>query len=163
MAPFGQAVGAGTVGRPMGLMSVIASRQFITRLRESRENRQRTTAYEPTYRLPPRQRVNTNHIYETIQKTTDKHLQGFVYDPETARRTSVLLTDLVQTQVKKTEAIRNKRYRVVVSVSIGEVRGQGLSIASRFVWSESVDNCVSYQYENPKFFCLVNVFLVYKE
>jgi hypothetical protein len=51
----------------------------------------------------------------------------------------------------------------VVQVTIGEVHGQGVRIASRCLWDTETDNHASSTFQNPYLYCVAMVFAVYFE
>ncbi|KAK0404081.1 hypothetical protein QR680_017279 [Steinernema hermaphroditum] len=53
------------------------------------------------------------------------------------------------------------RYKFVVQVSIGEQRGQGLSINSGVFWDSDTDATVGLLYSRDTFFCQVTIYAVY--
>lgn len=42
------------------------------------------------------------------------------------------------------------RYKLVVQVVIGEIKGQGLRVMSKCLWDDQYDNFASYTYKNVK-------------
>ena len=55
------------------------------------------------------------------------------------------------------------RYKFVVQVSLGEVRGQGVRVASRCLWDTDTDNHASYSFRSDSVWCSVMVFGLYAE
>jgi hypothetical protein len=55
------------------------------------------------------------------------------------------------------------RHKIVVQVTIGEVHGQGVRIASRCLWDTETDNHASSTFQNPYLYCVAMVFAVYFE
>ena len=55
------------------------------------------------------------------------------------------------------------RYKIVVQVGLGEVRGQGVRVASRCLWDTESDNQASYSFKNDSLWCSVIVFAFYAE
>lgn len=52
-------------------------------------------------------------------------------------------------QKEKVKEIGAPRHKLVVQVTIGEVQGQGVRIASRCLWDVETDNHASAYYTNP--------------
>ena len=55
------------------------------------------------------------------------------------------------------------RYKIMIKVIIGEVKGQGFKVASKCLWDPSLDNFASYQFQNEKLFAVGIVFGTYYE
>ncbi|KAJ4460034.1 putative dynein outer arm light chain [Paratrimastix pyriformis] len=55
------------------------------------------------------------------------------------------------------------RYKHIVQVTIGEVKDQGMRVASRSLWDPKVDSCVSCHFQNNSLFCVAMVFGIYFE
>lgn len=56
---------------------------------------------------------------------------------------------LPREQKEKVKEIGAPRHKLVVQVTIGEVQGQGVRIASRCLWDVETDNHASAYYTNP--------------
>jgi len=55
------------------------------------------------------------------------------------------------------------RYKIAVHVYIGEVKGQGVKIASKCLWDPQFDNYAHYSYHNERVFGVGIVFGTYFE
>ena len=55
------------------------------------------------------------------------------------------------------------RYKLIVSAFIGEVKGQGIKIASKCLWDVANDNYATYTYSTETMFCTCMVFGIYYE
>lgn len=51
----------------------------------------------------------------------------------------------------------------MVQIALGEVRGQGVRVASRCLWDTDTDNHASYSFRNDSVWCTVMVFGLYAE
>ena len=56
---------------------------------------------------------------------------------------------------------KDKRYKYLVQVIIGQNGGQGVRVGSRCFWDEDTDDCTWVSYMNDSLFCLVAAFAVY--
>ena len=54
-------------------------------------------------------------------------------------------------------------YKLIVSAVLGEVKGQGIKIASKCLWDVQNDNYATFTYQNEKLFCTCMVFGIYYE
>ncbi|CAM9665951.1 unnamed protein product, partial [Laminaria digitata] len=55
------------------------------------------------------------------------------------------------------------RYKIVVQVTIGEMKDQGVRVASRCLWDTATDNYASVNFKNQSLWCSAMVFGVYTE
>jgi hypothetical protein len=57
----------------------------------------------------------------------------------------------------------NSRYKIVVQTTVGQMKDQGIRIASRCLWDPTTDNCVSCSFGNVSLFfsIFVSLFLTY--
>ncbi|CAM9277509.1 unnamed protein product, partial [Choristocarpus tenellus] len=55
------------------------------------------------------------------------------------------------------------RYKIVVQVTIGQMKNQGVRVASRCLWDTSTDNHASVHYKTQSLWCSAMVFGVYTE
>ena len=53
---------------------------------------------------------------------------------------------------------KDKRYKYLVQVIIGENKGQGVRVGSRCFWDEDTDDCAWYSYMDDNLFCMVAAF-----
>ena len=56
---------------------------------------------------------------------------------------------------------KDKRYKYIVQVIIGQNNGQGVRVGSRQFWDEDTDDCATVTYMNDSVFCLVAAFALY--
>jgi hypothetical protein len=69
-------------------------------------------------------------------------------------QTAKELSDQVKDRVKELGYLR---YKLLVQVTIGEKKGQGIRLASRCMWDTSTDNCASESFETEAIFCVAQV------
>lgn len=55
------------------------------------------------------------------------------------------------------------RYKIVVQVTIGQMKDQGVRVASRCLWDTATDNYASVHLKNQSLWCSAMVFGVYTE
>ena len=67
-------------------------------------------------------------------------------------------------QIKaKVKELNIPRYKVVVQVTLGENKGQGVRVASRCLWDHKTDNYATLTYKNERYFACAVVFGAYTE
>ena len=62
---------------------------------------------------------------------------------------SVQISEQVKARIK--QELNIPRYKIVVQVTIGEMRSQGIRVASKCLWDADSDNYASYSYQNVSF------------
>uniref|UniRef100_A0A7S3CYT8 Uncharacterized protein n=1 Tax=Palpitomonas bilix TaxID=652834 RepID=A0A7S3CYT8_9EUKA len=120
------------------------------------------TEYENTYQLRPHdnQRFNAGVVREIIRKTLAEKLEGKDYDAAQAPNVTKELCTAVKEKVKATGCTRHK---LVVQATIGQMKGQGVRIASRCLWDVETDNYASDSFQNESLYCVCMVFGCYYE
>ena len=149
------------------LLGILASKRFARRFAD-RVAQKRAMGYfgdhkkqqEPTYRMEPVKKFETDKVKEAIQRVVEERLSGFEYSAKRCALMSRVLTEEIREKVKE---LRNERYKIVCMVTMGQKKGQGLRLGSRCVWDHNVDNHVTYNWQDENSFCSVTVFGVYHE
>ncbi|XP_057696018.1 dynein light chain Tctex-type protein 2B isoform X2 [Corythoichthys intestinalis] len=94
-------------------------------------------------------------VKECIRETVKAMLSEAEYDPDEVSELTSTLADRVKNKVKK---LGFDRYKLVVQVTIGEQRGQGVKMSSRCLWDADTDNYAEDVFMNESLFCAVAVF-----
>uniref|UniRef100_A0A7S3HL07 Dynein light chain n=1 Tax=Spumella elongata TaxID=89044 RepID=A0A7S3HL07_9STRA len=118
----------------------------------------------PTFRMEPEEheRFFPSKGKAIADKIISDELNGAVYDEEDAKNWSINISDRVREAV--TESMGpNSRYKVVVQTTIGQMRDQGIRIASRCLWDPTTDNYASCSFSNETLFCSCLVFALYTD
>lgn len=108
----------------------------------------------------------TNVVFHerTIKTVMDQllkeKLSDQAYDPDICRALCLHLSELIKARVKK---LGMERHRLVCNVSIGSNSGQGIFMASRFLWDSSSDNFSTSTFQNSSLFAVASVFGVTKD
>eukprot|EP00633_Aureoumbra_lagunensis_P004256 CAMPEP_0197312692 /NCGR_PEP_ID=MMETSP0891-20130614/22875_1 /TAXON_ID=44058 ORGANISM="Aureoumbra lagunensis, Strain CCMP1510" /NCGR_SAMPLE_ID=MMETSP0891 /ASSEMBLY_ACC=CAM_ASM_000534 /LENGTH=127 /DNA_ID=CAMNT_0042800053 /DNA_START=14 /DNA_END=394 /DNA_ORIENTATION=+ len=101
----------------------------------------------PTYAMKPGEDEKfypskAKAICEDILRTT---LAGQEYDEELAKEWVTNIGNDIKDKVK---TLNIPRYKVICQITIGQVRDQGVSIASRCLWDVAHDNYASVNFSN---------------
>lgn len=80
----------------------------------------------------------------------------FIKDPNFSQ----VLSDEIKERCK---GLNYERYKLVVSVVLGERRDQGIMISSRAAWDSKLDSYATYTFQNKSLFCTASVYGVYAE
>jgi X breakpoint 2-interacting protein len=95
-----------------------------------------------------------------MDEVLEKNLDNEKYDAEACKKMCLLLCEDIKQQVKE---LGMTRYRIICHVSIGSCGGQGLIMASRFIWNDIKDNFATSTFRNMSLFAVATVFGVLKE
>lgn len=122
--------------------------------------RPRVTAItENTYKMKPDKRFSAAEVRSIIQQ----HLQSLEsqkYDPKLCRELAKGMANSIMGDLKM---LGYSRFKFVCSVTIGQIRGQDVTIASRSIWDTERDTFVFESFKNETLFAVGVVFGVYHE
>jgi hypothetical protein len=79
---------------------------------------------------------------------------------ETIKSKLTLISSLIKDEIK---IHCERHFRVIVNCTVGELKQQGLIIASKCFWDDTKDTSISVKYFYNNFFILVNVFAVHRD
>lgn len=99
-------------------------------------------------------------IKKIMDEILEEKLSTQSYDPTICRVLCISLSEDIKSRVKN---LGMERFRLICSVSIGSISGQGILMASRFLWNECKDNFSTSSYQNSSLFAVAIVFGVLKE
>ena len=116
--------------------------------------------YENTYKMEPDKRFHINEVKEIIEETLSTSLKDVKYDPVKCRALSKSLSHTICERVK---LLGFRRFKIVSSVTIGEMKGQDVRVASRFLWDEKHDSWVDAVFKNSEIFAVAVVYGIYQE
>ncbi|KAJ8943805.1 hypothetical protein NQ318_020877 [Aromia moschata] len=97
-------------------------------------------------------------VKEIIRNTVSSVLSGKSYEPENIKKWTINIANEINEKVKE---LQMKRYKHIVQVIIGEMRGAGVKSGVRCLWDSDVDGYTSEIFMNESIFCITTVFAVY--
>lgn len=115
---------------------------------------------EPTYRMEPNTKFYAPSVHALLKQILDNHLDGFTYNQKFTPTMTKVLSDEIKERAK---ALNFERYKLVVSVVLGERKEQGLMVSSRAAWDAKLDSYATYTFQNATVFCTASVYGVYAE
>ena len=115
-----------------------------------------------TYRMSPDKDTHFHHdMVENIMKQVmHTRIGEGHYDAGKSAGLSMEVATEIKNKVKQ---LGFERYKLVSQVFINSLHGQGMRIASRFVWDERFDNYVCYSYRNTTLCVVAVLFGIYLE
>ncbi|XP_055485031.1 dynein light chain Tctex-type 5 [Psammomys obesus] len=119
-----------------------------------------TVRMENTYQLGPTKHFPATTVNRILEDVLTTYLQGAEYEPEFCRQMTKTISEVIKARVKE---LTIPRYKLIVTVYIGQRDGQSIHIGSRCLWDPQNDTVSSYTFKNSTFFALANVYAVYFE
>eukprot|EP00887_Chlorella_sp_A99_P008050 scaffold12.g8050.t1 len=120
------------------------------------------TVYENTYQLGPSEaaRFQQQKVERLLHVLLAERLAGRAYDPVHGSQLAKQLADDVRERVKGLGFVRHK---LVVQVTVGEKKGQAVTMVSRGLWDAHTDGHASVSIETETLFCNCQVYALYFE
>lgn len=117
--------------------------------------------YENTYRLEPSMKFEASKVKAVIDDVFESHLKKEEAYDHTANKQHVkTLAEIIKLRVKE---LNYARYKIVCSVTIGELKEQGLRIGSRCCWDAKWDTYAESSFKNKSLFAVATVWGIYYE
>ena len=113
-----------------------------------------------TYRTDPVNKFSRKEVTDVIEEALNEHLEGQTYNHEFCKATSKKLSDVIKQRVKY---IGYNRYKLICLVYMGQVKNQGMRIASRCLWNTQFDNVAEASFRNGELFAVATVFGAFYE
>ncbi|KAL3867837.1 hypothetical protein ACJMK2_040683 [Sinanodonta woodiana] len=151
------------------LVGVLASKKFAQKLSAKillKRDEDRVSEIESpmemeaSYRMKPYKKFDPCIVRGIMKTVLDARLDGYKYNPKFSANMIQVLSEEIKDGVKE---LNYDRYKIVCIVHLGEIKGQGLTIASRGSWDSNLDNYASYSSKKETTFCTAVVYGIYKE
>ncbi|KAJ3117361.1 Tctex1 domain-containing protein 3, partial [Physocladia obscura] len=101
--------------------------------------------YENTYKMKPDRKFQSEPVRKIAEEVLQSTLKKIKYDSNKIADLTAKIGNDILMAVKKLEY---ERYKVVVDVTIGEFKGQGIRVASRSLWDTTTDTYTSASFKN---------------
>ena len=122
--------------------------------------------YQPTYRTEPEDnaRFYPSEVKNACEAVLKSNCDSMMADDasflEEAPDRCAGMVEQIKAKVKE---LNIPRYKIVVQVTLGENKGQGVRVASRCLWDHKTDNYATLTYKNERYFACAVVFGAYTE
>ena len=116
--------------------------------------------YTNTYQTEPTRKFFSGKVGEIIRRVLSESLENVTYKPVRCAQYACELSERIKELVKRLDI---PRYKIVSFVSIGELSGQGVRVASRCAWNPKFDNYASASFKNRSLFAVGIVYALYLE
>jgi hypothetical protein len=115
---------------------------------------------ENTYQTHPeyKDKFRPGPVTQIIKDVLESKLQNEKFSAENSGEKCKMVADEIKEQLKE---LRLNRYKIIVEVVIGEVKGQGVHKGCRSFWDPDTDSFASYKYVNDHIFCVASAFGIY--
>ena len=121
---------------------------------EKKKGDENTYVIHPEYKNKFRPGPTKEIIRDVLQSKLDKA----TYSMETTQLLTKQVADDIKDRLKE---LMLPRYKIVVQVSIGEQKGQGVRMGTRCFWDGDTDSYASETYSNESLFCVATAYGVY--
>ncbi|KAI9351474.1 Tctex-1 family-domain-containing protein [Obelidium mucronatum] len=108
----------------------------------------------PNYKHKFKQAVVTRIIHSILTE----RLTGVTYQPDSCSQWTREISDEIKAKLK---ALELQRYKFVVNVVIGEMRGEGVRMGCRCLWDSDTDSMAQDVFMNDSLFCVAVAYGVY--
>ena len=117
---------------------------------------------ECTYQLEPRDRERffPSKVRKIVQETLEDYLEENIWE-ET--KNPEICEDLTRLIRKKVKELIMPRYKLIVQIVCGALKGQGIRVTSKCLWDPNFDNYCTYTHREDQYYITVMVFGVYHE
>jgi hypothetical protein len=97
-------------------------------------------------------------VKDLIKKVLQEKLDGQDYQADNVTNYTKEIADVIRDRLKE---LGWDRYKYIVSVVVGEQRGEGLKMGCRCFWDSDTDNYAEEMYISKQLFCVATVFGMY--
>ncbi|KOO21044.1 tctex1 domain-containing protein 2, partial [Chrysochromulina tobinii] len=127
----------------------------------SRPRQLLTQMSAPLYSVRPtfKEKFPPSEVKKIIGSYLNEFLADKTYSPELTAQWTRELADGIKQSIKT--QLELPRYKIVVQVVIGEMRGEGVRMGCRCFWDADTDNYADESYRNDSLFCVAAAFGVY--
>eukprot|EP00931_Biecheleriopsis_adriatica_P030693 TRINITY_DN1806_c0_g1_i2.p1 TRINITY_DN1806_c0_g1~~TRINITY_DN1806_c0_g1_i2.p1 ORF type:complete len:127 (+),score=26.85 TRINITY_DN1806_c0_g1_i2:77-457(+) len=123
---------------------------------EKKKGEENSYIIHPEYKNKFRPGPTREIMKEVLQSKLDKA----TYSMETTQVLTKQLADDIKDRLKELLG-PSSRYKIIVQVSIGEQKGQGVRMGTRCFWDGDTDSYASETYSNESLFCVATAYGVY--
>lgn len=118
--------------------------------------------YENTFKLEPDVRPKLKPIQDLAENCLSNILSGQNYEPEVIRQLVPRIADEIKKRAKNCDGFVD-RYRVLVSVWVGQKQFQDMRIVSKRLYLSKYDTFTEARFENSELYAIATVDLMYLE
>ena len=119
--------------------------------------------YLPTYKMrpDPDSTFHKSTVHKLANDVLFNQLSGIGYEEKEAKRLCPSIADDIKRKIRNTSI--SKRYKIIVQVTIGEMKRQAVRCTSRCLWDKDTDNYTTVNYQNETLWAVATIFGLYTE
>ena len=110
--------------------------------------------------MKPDKRFMAAPVMALINAVLEEQLEDEKYDPRSSRQMAKTLSTIITNRVK---ALDFPRYKIVTTVTVGQIADQGVRVASRCLMDQETDSYATGSYKNSSLFGVATVYAFYYE
>jgi len=116
---------------------------------------------QPLYSVRPtfKEKFPPTEVKKIISTFLSEFLADKTYNPELSAQWTREIADGIKGSIK--QQLELPRYKYVVQVVVGEMKGEGVRMGCRCFWDADTDNSADESYRNDSLFCVAAVFATY--
>jgi hypothetical protein len=118
------------------------------------------TPLENTFKMKPDRKFEVKPVKELIETVLKEQLEEEKYDARASRQMAKTLSTIITNRVK---ALNYERYKIVTTVTVGQIADQGVRVASRCLMDQETDQFASGTFKNSSLFGVATVYGFYFE
>lgn len=121
--------------------------------------------YEPTYNTEPKERIDS----VVVQYEIKKYLSTFLNKTNVTRvmkshSSAKFVTENLTSNIKENvKRYVKKRFKIIVNCNVIEEKLQGCIVASKCLWDQENDLCISVKETRENYVFMVDLYVVYHE
>ena len=125
-------------------------------------DRNRNVKYENTYKLEPDDRFPIYEARKIANSVLKSNLEDREYNKDDCQRLTIAMSDRIKQQVR---ALGQARFKIVVFVSIGQQQDShpSMSMTSRCIWNDKLDNYAEATFANKHLYAVALVYALYAD
>ncbi|XP_078261534.1 dynein light chain Tctex-type protein 2-like [Rhinoraja longicauda] len=113
-----------------------------------------------TFKMVPDREFDFAAVAKRINEALQVKFKHKEFETKQFKALTLSLSDDIRSIAKE---LTPERFKIIVRVFMGELKNQGLTIASRFLWDPEHDSWCESQFQTTSFFVVVTVYAVYFE
>ena len=154
---------------PRGSNAIATTQPRITRMFHSINiNKKRRSTYIrpvlkflPTYRLESQNPFNPRIVEEILARVIEGHMESRPKVRFTTNGSLLVCRSLSEEILSQVKAKNFDRFRIIVTVTVGEKLHQSFCQSVNYFWDAENDALANYVYERPEIFIITTVYGIY--
>ncbi|GBP62540.1 Tctex1 domain-containing protein 1 [Eumeta japonica] len=125
---------------------------------ETQPPKNRVWTHQPTYRLNSKKPFSVETVEKILRQVIDNELAEVEYNEKAIPELCTTLAGIIRDAIKEENY---DRYRIIVAVSIGQLRQQSAHVYHAFLWDHERDDFAHHNFHNCHIYANAVVYAVY--